>query len=330
MGVQDLVRLAQRYSREQLLDARATISNHLADYIVRRDDGEKWVENRTRLFIHEVCDNLAEPIRTGHWKAPRLGDDRTTYVIGLYGTGRWYVCALMQQALGERAKYIRHWIRFHPRPTSMIYFGHSTVRYVSRGQRLPVVTDRILGAVGSRFADLIFVYRHPLDALLTNWVWWRTYVHERRMGRSITEDYKSSDDLCADLERDFSGFEAFANGDPAFFAGLPGPPFLSFSEFVEEMELFIQDATLALRLEDFMIDPFKELSKIAEVMSVHLDSGQLSLVRPRTIPYRFLTVKEQVPRFRNFVDKLDAQTTSRIEKMGYALSSTEANLSRSL
>jgi hypothetical protein len=320
LGVQDFVRLAQKYSREQLLDARATISNHLADYVVKRDDGEKWVENRTRLFIHEVCDNLAEPIRTGHWKAPRRGNDKTTYVIGLYGTGRWYICGLMQQALGERAKYIRHWIRFHARPTSMIYFGHATIRHVSRGQRFPVITSRILKAVDSECADLIFVYRHPLDALLTNWVWWRTYVHERRMGRSITEDYKSADDLCTDLERDFAGFEAFASGDPTFYAGLSGPPFLSFSEFVEETELFIEAATLALRLEDFMVDPSKELSKIAEVMSVRLDAGQLTLVRPRTIPYRFLSVKEKVPRFKNFIDTLDARTRGRIEKIGYVLS----------
>ncbi len=140
------------------------------------------------------------------------------------------------------------------------------------------------------------------------------------MGRSITEDYKSADDLCVDLERDFLGFEAFAEGDPDFFAGLPGPPFLSFSEFVEEMELFIQAATTAVRLEDFMIDPRKELSKIAEVMSVQLELSEAPLARPRTVPYRFLEVKKKVPRFKKFVDELDAETIRRIEKMGYALS----------
>ena len=57
----------------------------------------------------------------------------------------------------------------------MIYSGHATMRHVSRGQMPPAVMSHILEAVRSGFADLIFVYRHPLDSLLTNWVWWRTY-----------------------------------------------------------------------------------------------------------------------------------------------------------
>jgi len=314
-----LGKFAREYSHKQQEEARASIRDRLVDYVVIRNNEEHWVENRTRLFIHEVRDSLAE-IRMGHWKAPRSGNDRTAYIIGLYGTGRWYLCAIMQQTFGDRAKYIRHWLRFHPGPTSLIYFGHATMRHVSRGQRLPSVTSRILKAVGSGSADLIFIYRHPLDALLTNWVWWRTYIRERRMGRSITEDYKNGDDLCVDLERDFLGFEVFAKGDSNFFAGLPGPPFLSFSQFVEETELFIQASTTAVRLEDFMIDPRKELSKIAEVMSVQLESSEAPLVRPRTIPYRFLEVKKKVPRFKKFVDDLDATTIRRIEQMGYSLS----------
>jgi hypothetical protein len=74
---------------------------------------------------------------------------------------------------------------------------------------------------------------------------------------------------------EFSEFKAFAEGDPDFFAGAPGPRFLSFPEFVEETELHLQSATLTLRLEDFMIDPFKEFSKIVEVMSVDLDLSRL-------------------------------------------------------
>ncbi len=317
--VQKIVGFGRKYSRQQLKNMRAIISNHSAHYIVKRKGEEKWVENRTVVWINGIRESLAEPIRTGHWKATRLGNDRTAYVIGLYGTGRWYLSGLMQHALGERAKYIRHWIRFHRGPTSMIYFGHSTMKYASRGQRLPAVTNRILDAVSLGFADLIFVYRHPLDSLLTNWIWWRTYIREKRMGLSITENYKSADDLCADLEQDFGGFDAFARGDPDFYGALRGPRFLSFSEFVEETELFTQPATLALRLEDFMIDPQKEFSKIAGVMSAHLDADHLILFPPRTIPYRYLVVREKVPRFSNFINDLSAETKKRIEKLGYDL-----------
>jgi hypothetical protein len=208
----------------------------------------------------------------------------------------------------------------------------------------PAMTNRILEAVRLGFADLIFVYRHPLDSLLTNWIWWRTYLRDNRMISGISQVYKNTDALCADLERNFPEFQAFAEGDPEFFAAAPNPGrsnasiptrsvplnpslkpvlwspssrFLSFPEFVEETELYLQSATLTLRLEDFMIDPFKEFSKIVEVMSIDLDSSRIRVAPPRTKPYGFLAVKEKVTRFRNFIDGLNAETKRGIEKIGY-------------
>jgi hypothetical protein len=243
--------------------------------------------------------------------------ERTAYVIGLFGSGRRYINELMLRNIGERAKYFKDTIRLHPGPTPMIYSGHATMRHDSRLQYQPAVTSRILEAVGSGFADLIFVYRHPLDSLLTNWVWWRTYIHENRMIDSISQIYKNTDDLCADLKRHFSEFEAFAAGDPDFFAGLPSPHFLSFPEFVEETHLHLQSATLTLRLEDFMIDPLREFTRIVEVMSADADLSSLSVAAPRTKPYGYLAVRENIPRFRSFVDGLSEETKGRIEKMGY-------------
>jgi hypothetical protein len=175
----------------------------------------------------------------------------------------------------------------------------------------------ILEAVGSGFANLIFVYRHPLDSLLTNWIWWRTFIREDRLITGISQIYKNTDDLCGDLERNLPEFRAFAEGDPDFFARVPGPRFLSFPEFVEETELHLQSATLALRLEDFMIDPFKEFSKIVEVMSIDLDLSRICVAPPKTKPYGYLAVKDNVPRFRDFIDGLDPETKGRIEKIGY-------------
>jgi len=264
-----------------------------------------------------------------YWKVHNPGNDRTVYVIGLFGTGRSYINELMLQNVGERAKYFRdNKIRSHQRPTSMIYSNHATIRYVSGGQTLPAVTSRILETVRSGFADLIFVYRHPLDSLLTNWIWWRTILWANGPFATISERYKNSDDLCVDLEQNFLEFKAFAEGDPEFFAAIPGPRFLSFPEFVEETELYLQSATLALRLEDFMIDPLKEFSKIVEVMSVDLDLSRLRLVPPRTKRYGYLAVKEKVPRFRDFINGLDAETKRRVEKIGYRL--TEPRKSETL
>jgi len=282
--LQDLIGFTRKSPREQLRKVRAKFFRHL-------------LERR--------------------WITPCRGNDRTAYVIGLFGSGRWYINELLLQHIGERAKYFLDEIRFHPGPTSMIYTGHATIRHVSRFQALPAVTSRVFEAVRSGFADLIFIYRHPLDSLLTNWVWWRTYLRDNFMIPGISQVYKNTDDLCADLEQKFLEFKAFAYGDPDFFAAAPGPRFLSFPEYVEETELFLQAATLSLRLEDFMGDPTKEFSKIAEVMSVDLDSSDLRVAPPITKPNRYLAVKEKVPQLRNFINELDAETKRRIARIGY-------------
>ena len=154
-----------------------------------------------------------------------MGNDRTAYVIGLFGTGRWYINTLLLYNIGERADYFRDTLQFHPGPTSMIYSGHATMKYVSRMQYQPDVANRILESVRSGSADLIFIYRHPLDSLLTNWVWWRTYLRENRSILGIPDVYKDTSEFCADLSQNFSESEAFACGDLKFFAGAPRPPF---------------------------------------------------------------------------------------------------------
>jgi hypothetical protein len=280
-----LIRFARKSPREQLQFVR-----------------DKWIETEWYWKVH-----------------PR--NDRTAYVIGLFGSGRQYVTELMLQNIGERARYLRQKIRFHAGPTSMIYSGHATIKYVSGGQALPAVTGRILEAVKSEFADLIFLYRHPLDSLLTNWVCISAAENWRDGSKifSISQVYKNTDELCAGLEQNFLEFKAFADGDPAFWKASPGLRFLSFSEFVEETELYLQSATLTLRFEDFTINPLKEFSRIVEVMSVDLDLSRSHVVPPRTKPYGYLTVREKVPRFRDFINGLNAETKKRIEAIGYSI-----------
>ncbi len=121
----------------------------------------------------------------------------------------------------------------------------------------------------------------------------------------ISQVCKNTDDLCAELEQNYLEFKAFAEGHPDFLAVLPGPRFMCFPEFVEENEPFLQSATL----EDFMIAPLKEFSKIVEVMSVDLDLRRLHLASPRTMPYRYLAVKEKAPRFRETKRRIERRST---------------------
>jgi len=281
------------------------------------------------VSVQEQLDLLHEQMMEIDWNVARQDvrlridtnpvKDRTAYIIGLFGTGRRYINEVMVQNIGERAKYFRDTIRLHPGPTPMIYSGHATIKHVSRAQELPPVMNRILGAVGSGFADLIFAYRHPLDSLLTNWVWWRTYLRDHRSISGISQNYENMDELCLDLDRNFPEFKTFAEGDPGFFANEPGLRFLSFQEFVEETELHVKSATLTLRLEDFIINASREFSKIAEVMSVDLDLSRSYVIPPKTKPYGYRAVRDGVPQFREFIDGLDGETKKRIEKIGYDL-----------
>ena len=68
-----------------------------------------------------------------------------------------------------------------------------------------------------------------------------------------------------------------------------------------------------------MVDPSQQFSKIVELMSIDLDLGQLCLAPPRTKAYGYLAVKEKVPRFRSFINALDADTKRRIQEIGYSL-----------
>lgn len=289
---------------------------NLADPAVGRDaDVDNGFSKDARVSAGQGWSNASH---NAQWQGIE-GNAKTVYITGLFGTGRRYINELILKNIGERSKYFRDTIRLHPGPTPMIYSGHVTAKYPSRSQETPVIMRYILESVKSGFSDLIFVYRHPLDSLLTNWVWWRTYLRDNRQISGISEIYKHADELCADLENHFAELETFAAGDPEFFASSPGPRFLSFPEFVEETELQLQSATLALRLEDFMADPLPEFSKITELMTVRIDVNGISLAPPRTKPYGYLAVKERVPQFRSFIDAMDAQTKARIEKIGYRL-----------
>jgi hypothetical protein len=247
------------------------------------------------------------------------GQPKTTYIIGLFGTGRRYINGLLLDTLGERVRYFRDTIRLHPGPTPMIYSGHATMKHLCRLQEPPAVMSAILQAVRSQFANAIFIYRHPLDSLLTNWVWWRSFLHDHRAISGISEVYPNVDDLCAELEGNFADFQSLAQGDPEFFASSPGPRFLSFAEYVEETELHLQAARVSLRLEDCTADPLKEFSKVAELISLDLNGNGARIEPPRSKPYGYLAVREKVPRFKGFIDGLDGATRGRIARMGYGI-----------
>ena len=204
----------------------------------------------------------------------------------------------------------------------MIYSGHMTLRHVSTGLHPPEIGSRIVELVRSGAGKMIFIYRHPLDLLLTNWVWWRSNVRAGATGPEhgafISSSFKTLDALCKIVEQEWANFEAFAMGDPVFFADVPGACFLSFAEFVEESVLLFEQATLRLPFEAFMTNPYAAFVKVIDVISpeMHL-SSTLHIRRPQSKPGTHLVVMKSVPRFNKFVNSISPETKRLMLKLGY-------------
>ena len=251
-----------------------------------------------------------------------VGSTSTIYVVGLFGSGRLYLNDVICDHIGERARYFRDGLLHDPTPTSMIYSGHMTLRHLATEVNPPQFANRIVASVRSGAGKMIFIYRHPLDSLLTNWVWWRSYVRATaggpELGGFISNSFRSPDELCETVEREWASFEAFAMGDPAFFADLPGARFLSFAEFVEESVLLFEQATLRLPFEAFMTNPYAAFLKVIDVISPEMRlSYTMHIRRPRSQPGTHLLVMKNVPRFNEFVSSISPETKRLMLKLGY-------------
>ena len=69
LALQKVIRSARTSPPEELRKAQVTILNYLVDHTVKREDGEEWVENRTKRVLLGIYDAVAEPIRTGIGKS---------------------------------------------------------------------------------------------------------------------------------------------------------------------------------------------------------------------------------------------------------------------
>jgi hypothetical protein len=252
----------------------------------------------------------------------KVDSTSTIYIIGLFGSGRLYLGDVICKHIGERARHFRDELQYESMPTSMIYSGHMTLRYVSRGLNPPEFANRIVESVWSGAGKMIFIYRHPLDSLLTNWVWWRSYLRAGSVatddGAFISSSFNSLDELCEIIEQEWADFEAFTAGDPAFFTDLPGARFLSFAEFVEESVLLFEQATLRLPLEAFVANPYAAFVKVVAIISPDMRlSRTLHIRRPQSKPGAHLFVMNKVPRFNEFVNSISPETKRLMLKLGY-------------
>jgi hypothetical protein len=272
-----------------------------------------WIIDRTQAFEAATLYGLA---KWRFWRNSR-GRTPTVYIVGLFGTGRTYINAIIETHFYERASDFRDGLEHESTPTSMIYSGHMTLKYSSSEQQPPDFGNRIVESVRSGAGRLILIYRHPLDSLLANWVWWRSFLLGRDLGASISSSFQSLEQLAEFIDREWSSLEAFALGDASFY-GSSGYRFLSFSEFVEESVLLFDQASLRLRFEELKVNPYKAFVRLVDVISPEMRvSPSLHIQRPNAKPGAYLFVMKTVPRFEAFVNRLSPETKLRMAKLGY-------------
>ena len=62
----------------------------------------RFARKSPREKLQAVRNRLVE--MDWYWRVHKPGNDRTAYVIGLFGTGRWHFTELMLQNIAERGE----------------------------------------------------------------------------------------------------------------------------------------------------------------------------------------------------------------------------------
>jgi len=272
-----------------------------------------WIIDRTQAFEAATLRWLTR----GRFYRSNADTTLTVYIVGLFGSGRTYVSSIIENHFYERALDFRDELKHESTPASMIYSGRMTLKYPSSEQNSPDVGNRIVQLVSSGTARLIFIYRHPLDSLLANWVWWRSFLFRRDRGVSISSSFQSLQQLSEFVDREWGSLEAFALGDASFY-GSSGYRFLSLSEFVEESVLLFERATLNVRFEELAVNPYRAFVRLADVISPEMHvRPSLHIQRPNAKPGAYSFVMKTVPRFEAFVNRLSPETKLLMMKLGY-------------
>lgn len=247
---------------------------------------------------------------------------RPTYLTGLFGTGRAYVAGLLLNSKGSLAYcYRKSWL-YYSGPFPLIQTYHATTLHVVAGCMPPDFGNAIVDLAESRLANLIVVIRHPLDALISNWIWWREFSERKLLIRGIIEIEKDGKNFCEILNQNFDDFVLFATSAVDFVLAHPGMghQFLSFEEFLDETLAYIRSPNVHIfRLEDFLVDLRGQHRRLLEIVAPDYCESYATPPLPLVTSSRYKAALENVPRFKHWLDSLPAVVLKKIKEIGYVL-----------
>jgi hypothetical protein len=250
---------------------------------------------------------------------------KPTFINGLYGSGRSYINSLIQKSNLDIAYYFQdREPRYNLPAVPVIRSGHTTSIYKVAGLYPPDYGRALLERAAAHQINFVFIYRHPLDSLLTNWVWFRHLHISKKMTSGITQVYKSEEDFHRELDSNIYEFSLFCGGSKDFTritkGSEPSSAFLSLLEFVDETEAFMTSPNVqCFRLEDFVSDTAEEFKRLVSIVAPDLIPNLGKVPMPRSSSSHYHSAKKNVSSFRSLIGSLPTDIVRRIEAMGYSV-----------
>jgi hypothetical protein len=253
-------------------------------------------------------------------------DIQPLVVIGLFGTGRTYfssaflghptLAPFYQEGLASCGMYAAH---------SLICSGHATLRHESSFQMAPEQTEALLlGPLHDGYHRILFVLRHPVDSLFSNWAWWRRFCETGVQHKgAVKEVFGGNPGLIDDIRAHIPAFLSFmAEG---CVPSKPGGPaehlrFLSFEQMLEESLAWMDvPGVVSLRFEEV----HAHLDSVSDTLTGLLSRrpwGSLVLEPPVSAAFNYRQIIKDHPDIQSLVSAgIGREGSEKLARMGYSL-----------
>lgn len=247
-------------------------------------------------------------------------------VIGLFGTGRTYfsnaflnnnvLAPLYQNGIDSCGMYANH---------SMICSGHATLKYESSFQVEPgKAFENLIRPLHDGFHNIVFVRRHPVDSLFSNWAWWRRFCDTGiPHGGAVKEVFGGNQGLIEDIRSNIPAFLKFMTegcvpsrqNDPA-----ERSVFLSFEQMLDETLAWMDvPGVVPISFEDI----HENLDALSDTMTNLLARrpwGALVLEPPRSSAFNYRQIFNDHKDIQSLVCAgIGRESSDKMARMGYCL-----------
>ena len=198
-------------------------------------------------------------------------DISSTVIIGLLGSGRTLLNNILDKSISYQ--FLKHEglenCGFKSR-IPMIYSGHATLKTVSSFQKNPDFSKKkLIEPLANGCHQMIFMLRHPLDSLFSNYFWWQHCILiNSAHSLGISSVYRGLDEFIEKIESDIVSFCHFVETGEITKNNNGFGKFLSLNEFIYETFLWSQVPSMnVFKFEDFLDDYLGQIEKLEILLS---------------------------------------------------------------